>query len=156
MERSYDDNPHRMLLLHSPFPQFFIRRFSLQLPQPRGRGGASRRSCQPGGQSFGCWFQGFFRGLLAGPSHEVVVALLAARDIRSTLRSNLTHLQNVTGLDPWTEGKSRLKGATQHGRRFLNLISCGRSYYRSRSPRTRRCTTRQSWSRRKGSGCRLS
>ena len=55
-------------------------------------------------------FQGFFRGLLASPSQEVVVvALLAARDIRSTLGSNLTHLQNVTGLDPWAVGKSQLK-----------------------------------------------
>ena len=57
-------------------------------------------------------FQGFFRGLLASPSQEVVVvALLAARDIRSTLGSNLTHLQNLTGLDPWAVGKSQLKAA---------------------------------------------
>ena len=57
-------------------------------------------------------FHGFFRSLLASPSHEVaVVALLAGRDIRSTLGSNLTLLRDKTGLDPWAVGKGQLKAA---------------------------------------------
>ena len=57
-------------------------------------------------------FHGFFRGLLASPSHEVVVvALLAARDRRSSLGSNLTQLREMTGLNPWAVGKSQLKTA---------------------------------------------
>ena len=57
-------------------------------------------------------FHGFFRSLLASPSHEVAtVAILAARDIRSTLGSNLTHLRNKTGLDPWAVRKGQLKAA---------------------------------------------
>ena len=39
------------------------------------------------------------------------MAILAARDIRSTLGSNLTHLRNKTGLDPWAVGKGQLKAA---------------------------------------------
>ena len=59
-------------------------------------------------------FHGFFKGLLASPSHEVaVVALLAARDRRSTLGSNLTHLREMTGLNPWTVGRSQLKTALE-------------------------------------------
>ena len=55
-------------------------------------------------------FHGFFRSLLASPSHEVVVvALLATRDIRSTLGSNLAHLRAKTGLDPWEVTKGQLK-----------------------------------------------
>ena len=57
-------------------------------------------------------FHGFFRSLLASPSHEVVVvALLATRDIRSTLGSNLAHLRAKTGLDPWEVTKGQLKAA---------------------------------------------
>ena len=45
---------------------------------------------------------GFFRGLLASPSREVVVvALLAARDIRSNLGANLALVQEETKLYPW-------------------------------------------------------
>ena len=59
-------------------------------------------------------FHGFFKGLLASPSHEVaVVALLAARDRRSTFGSNLTHLREMTGLNPWTVGRSQLKTALE-------------------------------------------
>ena len=59
-------------------------------------------------------FHGFFQGLIASPSHEVaVVALLAARDQRSTLGSNLTRLQNLTGLDPWVAGRCQVKAALQ-------------------------------------------
>ena len=41
----------------------------------------------------------------------VVVALLAARDIRSTLGSNLAHLREMTGLDPWAAERGQLKAA---------------------------------------------
>ena len=59
-------------------------------------------------------FHGFFKGLIASPSHEVaVVALLAARDIRSTVGSNLAQLRNMTGLDPWATGRSQLKAALE-------------------------------------------
>ena len=59
-------------------------------------------------------FYGFFRSLLASPSHEVVVvALLAGRDVRSTVGSNLTLLRNKTGLDPWTAGRCQLKAALE-------------------------------------------
>ena len=39
--------------------------------------------------------------------------MLAARDRRSTLGSNLTHLREMTGLDPWTVGRSQLKTALE-------------------------------------------
>ena len=59
-------------------------------------------------------FHGFFRGLIASPSFEVVVvALLAARDVRSTLGSNLTHLRGMTGLNPWDVGRSQLRAALE-------------------------------------------
>ena len=41
----------------------------------------------------------------------VVVALLASRDIRSTLGSSLTLLRDKTELDPWVVGKGQLKAA---------------------------------------------
>ena len=48
-------------------------------------------------------FHGFFRILLASPSHEVaVVAIRAARDIRSTLGSNV---------EPCPVGKCQLRAA---------------------------------------------
>jgi hypothetical protein len=57
---------------------------------------------------------GFFRGLLASPSHEVtVVALLAARDLRSNLGSNLALVRQETGLDPWEAGRSELRLALE-------------------------------------------
>ena len=63
-------------------------------------------------------FHGFFRSLLGSPSQEVgVVALLAGRDIRSTLGSNLTLLRNKTGLDPWAVGKGQLKAALERSTR---------------------------------------
>ena len=47
-------------------------------------------------------FIGFFRSLLASPSSEVVVvALLAARDVRSNLGKNLALVREASGgLDP--------------------------------------------------------
>ena len=57
---------------------------------------------------------GFFRGLLASPSHEVtVVALLAARDIRSSVGANLALVRAETGLDPWVAGRGELQAALQ-------------------------------------------
>ena len=59
-------------------------------------------------------FLGFFRGLLSSPSHEVaVVSRLAARDVRSSLGSNLALLQRETGLDPWVVGPGHLKQELQ-------------------------------------------
>jgi hypothetical protein len=57
---------------------------------------------------------GFFRGLLTSTSHEVVlVALLAARDLRSNVGSNLALVQEETGLDPWVAGRAELRAALE-------------------------------------------
>ena len=57
-------------------------------------------------------FAGFFKGLLASSSHEVVtLSLLASRDIRSNLGSNLNALREKTHLDPWTAGKREMNAA---------------------------------------------
>ena len=57
-------------------------------------------------------FRSFFRSLLASPSPEVQVATrLAARDLRSSLGSNLSLLQEETGLNPWTVSPGQLKAA---------------------------------------------
>ncbi len=63
-------------------------------------------------------FTFFFRGLLVSPSKEVaVVALLAARDIRSNLGSNLEFVRNTAGLDPWTAGRAPLRAALERALR---------------------------------------
>jgi len=57
-------------------------------------------------------FRTFFRSLVASPSPEVqVAALLAARDLRSSVGSNLALLREESGLDPWTVAPGRLKAA---------------------------------------------
>ena len=57
---------------------------------------------------------GFFHGLLASPSREVVVvALLAARDLRSSLGANLALVREETGLDPWVAGRAELRAALE-------------------------------------------
>ena len=58
-------------------------------------------------------FVGFFRSLMASPSNEVVVvALLAARDIRSNLGKNLALVRQVSGgLDPWVASTGQLRAA---------------------------------------------
>ena len=57
---------------------------------------------------------GFFRGLLASPSQEVtVVALLAARDLRSSLGSNMALVQEVAKLDPWAASWAELQAALE-------------------------------------------
>ena len=56
----------------------------------------------------------FFRSLLVSPSPEVqAAALLAARDLRSSVGSNLALLREESGLDPWTCPMGRLKRALQ-------------------------------------------
>lgn len=52
----------------------------------------------------------FFQGLLASPSIEVqVVSRLSARDMRTTLGSNLAHIRQETGLDPWVIGGQQMR-----------------------------------------------
>ena len=59
-------------------------------------------------------FTTFFRGLLTSPSQEVaMVALIAARDLRSNLGSNLEEVRSMTGLDPWTAGRVELRSALE-------------------------------------------
>ena len=59
-----------------------------------------------------CKFQGFFRSLLESPSNEVmVVARLAARDVRSSVGANLALISRETGLDPWVAGPGQLRAA---------------------------------------------
>ena len=55
-------------------------------------------------------FRSFFRSLMSSPSKEVqIVSRLAARDMRSTLRSNLALLREETGLDPWIVSPAHLR-----------------------------------------------
>jgi hypothetical protein len=57
-------------------------------------------------------YRTFFRSLLTSPSPEVqVAALLAARDLRSSVGSNLALLREETGLDPWTCSPGELRAA---------------------------------------------
>ena len=42
-----------------------------------------------------------------------VVALLAARDIRSSVGANLALVRAETGLDPWVAGRGELQAALQ-------------------------------------------
>ena len=57
-------------------------------------------------------FQKFFRSLLTSPSPEVqVAALLAARDVRSSVGSNLAVLSEETGLNAWTCSAGQLRTA---------------------------------------------
>ena len=59
-------------------------------------------------------FHTFFRSLLVSPSPEVqVAALMAARDLRSSLGSNLALLQEESGLNPWTCSPRHLRAALQ-------------------------------------------
>ena len=55
-------------------------------------------------------YGGFFQGLRKSPSYEVtVMAGLAGRDVRTTTGGNLRLLRELSGLDPWVFGSSRLK-----------------------------------------------
>ena len=58
-------------------------------------------------------FRTFFRSLLESPSPEVQVAVrLAARDVRSSVGSNLALLRKESGgLDPWTVAPGQLRTA---------------------------------------------
>ena len=63
-------------------------------------------------------FIGFFRSLIASPSSEVVVvALLAARDLRSNLGKNLALVRETSGLDPWVAGPAQLRAALERAER---------------------------------------
>ena len=54
------------------------------------------------GQSAGQVFVGFFCSLITSPSSEVmVVAMLAARDVRNSLGKNLSLVRETTGLNLW-------------------------------------------------------
>ena len=57
-------------------------------------------------------YAGFFQSLRKSPCHEVrVMAGLAGRDLRTTTGANLRLLKDLSGLDPWVVGSSRLKEA---------------------------------------------
>ena len=43
----------------------------------------------------------------------MVLALLAARDLRSSLGSNLALVREKTGLDPWVAGRSELHSSLE-------------------------------------------
>ena len=48
--------------------------------------------------------------MFASPSYEVmVVALLASRDVKSNLGSNLAALKEKTKLDPWAAARRQLR-----------------------------------------------
>ena len=54
-------------------------------------------------------YLGFFHSLLSSSSHEVAaLAILASHDRRSNLGANLTHLKELTKLDPWAIGRDQL------------------------------------------------
>ena len=72
-----------------------------------------------------------------------MVALLAARDLRSSLGSNLALVREVSGLNPWVAGRAHLRAALEDANRvpvpqqdswrapFLEklLVACLQAYY---------------------------
>ena len=59
-------------------------------------------------------FIGFFHSLITSPSSKVmVVAMLAARDLRSNLGKNLSMVRETTGLDPWVARPGQLRTALE-------------------------------------------
>ena len=63
-------------------------------------------------------FINFFRALLTGPSREVtVVALLAARDKRSSIGANLAVVSELTKLDPWVSSIGELRNSLEEADR---------------------------------------
>ena len=57
---------------------------------------------------------GFFHSLLTGPCKEATsAALLASREKRSTIGANLALVGEMTGLDPWTAGRTELRAALE-------------------------------------------
>ena len=95
---------------------------------------------------------GFFRGLLTSPSNEVtVVAMLAARDLRSNLGSNLALVKEVTGLDPWVAGRGQLRTALEAAdRRVVRAQDSWRPAYLQKPARRARASTLQG--RQRGGG----
>ena len=63
-------------------------------------------------------FLKFFHGLLQSESVEIqVLSRLAARDVRTSLGSNLRAARDESGLDPWVYGGQRMKEALlEHNR----------------------------------------
>ena len=60
-------------------------------------------------------FHSFFSSLLRSDSLEVqVMANLAARDLRTSLGSNVRLLLDITGLDPWTTPVTTMKDALRN------------------------------------------
>ena len=60
-------------------------------------------------------FHSFFSSLLTSNSLEVqVMANLAARDLRTSLGSNVRLLLDITGLDPWTTSVTTMKDALRN------------------------------------------
>ena len=56
----------------------------------------------------------FFRGLLKSPTREVLImANIAARDVRSTVGKNLHFIQTESGKDPWTISPGEGRSATR-------------------------------------------
>ena len=56
--------------------------------------------------------------LLAGPCREATVAaLLASRDLRTTIGANLALARNMAGLDPWTTSKNVLRAGLEAAER---------------------------------------
>ena len=54
----------------------------------------------------------FFRGLLNSPTREVLImANIAARDVRSIVGKNLNFIQTESGKDPWTISPGALRSA---------------------------------------------
>ena len=54
----------------------------------------------------------FFPGLLSSPTDKTSVAvLLAAKDLRSSLGSNLELVKTETGMDSWAVGRAELRAA---------------------------------------------
>ena len=55
-------------------------------------------------------FHNFFMSLLESPSHEVqIMARLSARDLRSSVGSNLRQIAEISSVDPWAVSNTALK-----------------------------------------------
>ena len=71
--------------------------------------------CLPIMKSLLSRFHTFFLSLLSSPSKEVrIISRLAARDLRTSLGSNLRLLSEKSGMDPWTTSPSNMKLRLKH------------------------------------------
>ena len=72
--------------------------------------------CPPVMQILLARFHTFFLSLLESPSSEVrIIARLAARDLRTSLGSNLRLLKEKSGLDPWIATPATMKRELRQG-----------------------------------------